>query len=231
MRAEGLEKDIEYFRTWYDLGRVEEKVEEAAEFASRYIDNSIISVSGGKDSMVMLHIIYNRVSKNITVFHWDHGPYLMPREVESEILENIHRTAPRARIVVKTYAHGFREEARWEYEKWYRAFFSTLTSLRARHHLLGIRADESSRRGVKGRVVRKRRWVEAYPIYNFTWRDVWAYVFRHGVPVPTVYFKYVRLLGWENVRLVTFHDKEFEKYGTTTVDSYLMWRHKNEAGF
>lgn len=227
MRVEGLEKDIEYFKAWYDIGRVDEKVEEAVDFASRYIDDSIISVSGGKDSMVMLHIIYNNVSDDITVFHWDHGPYLMPREVESEILSNIRRTVPKARIVVKTYAHGFREEARWRYEKWYRAFFSTLEELNAKHHFLGIRADESSRRRLKGRVVDKGKWVEVYPIYNFTWRDTWAYVFKHNVPVPSVYFKYVKLLGWKNTRLVTFHDKEFEKYGSTTVDSYLMWRNIN----
>ncbi|MEM4592300.1 MAG: phosphoadenosine phosphosulfate reductase family protein [Sulfolobales archaeon] len=231
MRAEGLEKDVEYFKTWYDVGRVEEKAEEAAEFASKYIENSIVSVSGGKDSMVMLHIIYNRVSKDITVFHWDHGPYLMPREVESEILENIRAVAPTANLIIKKYEYGLREEARWEYEKWYKAFFSTLQSLGVKHHLLGIRADESSRRGLKGRLVDKGKWIEAYPVYFFTWRDVWAYIFKHGVPVPSVYFKYARILGWSSVRLTTFHDKEFEKYGTTSVDSYIMWRSKSGKAF
>ena len=227
MRAEELEKDIEYFKAWYDIGRVEEKVEEASEFASKYIENSIISVSGGKDSMVMLHIIYNRVSKNITVFHWDHGPYLMPRDVEAEILRNIRSVAPDSRLIVEAYQYGFREEARWRYTIWYKAFFKTLRKIGAEHHLLGIRADESSRRRAKGRTVSRKMWIEVYPIYNFTWRDVWSYVFKHQVPIPSVYFKYARLLGWKNVRLTTFHDKEFEKYGTTSIDSYLMWRTKS----
>jgi hypothetical protein len=41
------------------------------------------------------------------------------------------------------------------------------------------------------------------------------------------YFVYAKLLGWDKARLVTFFDKEFEKYGTTTIDSILMWRHRH----
>jgi len=223
---EWLRRWREYFLAWYDEGEVEGKAEEAAEFASRYLDGGVVSVSGGKDSMAMLHLIVNRCREDAVLFHWDHGPWLMPREVEREILEGIRRVAPRARLIVREYRFGRCERARSDWGPWYREFFSALRELGFRYHLLGVRADESCRRRARGRVVERRHWTEIHPIYHFTWRDAWAYVFRHNVPVPRVYFEYARLLGWDKVRLVTFFDREFEKYGSPQIDSVLSWRWK-----
>ena len=51
---------------------------------SHYISKkSYVSCSGGKDSLVLTHLCL-KVDPNIIVFHWDHGSYLMPREVEKE---------------------------------------------------------------------------------------------------------------------------------------------------
>jgi 3'-phosphoadenosine 5'-phosphosulfate sulfotransferase (PAPS reductase)/FAD synthetase len=221
-----LDRWREYFLTWYDEGGVEEKAREAAEFACRYVDGGVVSVSGGKDSMAMLHIIVSMCREDVDVFHWDHGPALMPRRVEEEVLRNIVATAPKARLVVRRYSLGHLEKARADWRPWYREFFATLQSLGYRYHILGIRAEESSRRRARGRAVDRGRWVEVHPIYYFTWRDVWAYIFKHGVPVPQVYYVYARHVGWDKARLTTFHDREFEKYGSQ-IDSVFMWRDKN----
>jgi 3'-phosphoadenosine 5'-phosphosulfate sulfotransferase (PAPS reductase)/FAD synthetase len=229
---EWLEKWREYFLTYYDEGGVEEKAAEAAEFARQFIGRALVSVSGGKDSMAMLHIIATRVKSSVHVFHWDHGPWLMPREVEREILGGILRVAPGAYVHVAVYSRGFSERAREEWAPWYEEFYKALEELtrqlKARYHLLGVRAEESSRRGARGRVADRVRWVEVHPLYYFTWRDVWAYIFKHNVPVPSVYYKYARLLGWEKARLVTFFDREFEKYGSPQLDSNLSWRWKHD---
>jgi predicted phosphoadenosine phosphosulfate sulfurtransferase len=224
-----LDKWREYFLAWYDEGGVEEKAQEAADFACRYVDGGAVSVSGGKDSMAMLHIIASRCRGNVDVFHWDHGPALMPRQIEDEILQNIRAVAPKARLIVKTYSMGGLEKARVDWRPWYREFFSTLETLGYKYHILGVRAEESSRRRARGRVVDRGRWVEVHPIYYFTWRDVWAYVFRHGVSVPRVYYVYAQYVGWDKARLTTFHDREFEKYGNQ-IDAVLMWREKNCKG-
>jgi predicted phosphoadenosine phosphosulfate sulfurtransferase len=223
---EWLEKWREYFLMWYDEGRVEEKVNEAVEFALPYLDEGMVSVSGGKDSMTMLHMLAS-VKHDLTVFHWDHGRWLMPREVEDEILRGITAVAPNCRLIIRRYSLGEDEVSRAVWAPWYREFFTTLRTLGFRYHLLGVRADESHRRGVRGRVVNRGKWVEVHPIYNFTWRDVWAYVFRHNVPVPSIYMRYAKLLGWDRVRLVTFFDREFEKYGAPQIDSVLSWKWRN----
>jgi len=230
-KCDWLARWREYFLAWYDEGKVDEKAEEAREFSKQYLDSGVVSVSGGKDSMVMLHIL-SAVKPNLHVFHWDHGPWLMPREIEEEILRNIRLTAPKARLTVEQYRFGWSEKARYDWKPWYRAFFSTLKTLTEelglKYHLLGVRMEESLRRRSRGRVVEKRFWVEVHPVYYFTWRDIWAYIFKHNVPVPRFYLTYAKTLGWSNVRLTTFHDREFERYGQPTVDGVLMWRFKRQ---
>jgi Predicted ATPase of the PP-loop superfamily implicated in cell cycle control len=104
---EWLKKWREYFLAWYDEGRVEDKAAEAASFMEKYVDEGVLSVSGGKDSMAMLHIAAAVLrNRELAVFHWDHGPALMPRDVESEILENIRSVAPNAKLIVKRYSLG-----------------------------------------------------------------------------------------------------------------------------
>ena len=219
-----LDRWQEYFLAWYDEARVEDKVSDAAEFASKFLDEGLVSVSGGKDSMVMLHIIVTRCRPDVTVFHWDHGPWLMPRPVEEEIKRNIATVAPKAKLIIETYSYGFKPQARFNWKPWYKAFFSTLRRLGYKYHLLGIRAEESSRRMARGRTVERKYWVEVHPVYEFTWRDVWAYIFKHNVPIPSMYYAYARLLGWDRVRLTTFFDMEMQRYGQPQVDSVLSWR-------
>jgi len=223
---EWLRRWREYFLAWYDEGRVEEKANEAIEFAIPYLNEGMVSVSGGKDSMAILHMLAS-AKQDLTVFHWDHGRWLMPREVENEILRNITTVAPHCRLIIRQYSLGKSEMSRYVWTPWYREFFTTLKSLGFKYHLLGVRADESHKRKARGRVVRRSGWVEVYPIYNFTWKDVWAYVFNHNIPIPSVYIRYAKVLGWDKVRLVTFFDKEFEKYGAPQIDSVLSWRWRN----
>jgi len=179
--------------------------------------------------MVMLHIIVTRCRPDVIAFHWDHGPWLMPRAVEDEIKRNIATVAPRAKVIVETYNYGYRPEARVNWRPWYKAFFKTLRKLGYKYHLLGVRAEESSRRRARGRVVQGKHWTEVHPIYELTWCDVWAHIFKHNIPVPSVYFTYARLLGWDRVRLTTFFDLEMQRYGQPQVDSILSWRWKHDS--
>jgi len=189
-----------------------------------------VSYSGGKDSIVLLHLAA-RVKPGLRVFHWDHGPYLMPREVEAEILSIAKIIAPRAGLRVYTAPGLWREEARWDYQYWYRAFHAKLEELARQGWepaLIGLRAEESTRRRLRTRDPCKRgnHGLECYPLRKWSHRDIWAYIFTHNLPYPRVYNQYCPLLGWDRCRLVTFHDEEFRHLGTN-LDGIIMWYNKN----
>jgi len=69
---------------------------------------------------------------------------------------------------------------------------------------------------------------EIWPLGNWTWLDVWSYIFSYKLPYVSLYNHYAPLVGWDKVRLVTLFDPEFDKLGASNVDSFLMWRFKHE---
>ena len=205
---------------------------ELRELLERHGDEAYVAYSGGKDSLVLLHLAA-RVRPEVRVFHWDHGPWLMPREVEEEILEAARRVAPGARLRVETSRRLWEEAARWDHKRWYRAFWATLERLASegwRVALLGIRRGESvSRRLRAGRQCRETRvQVECYPLRYWGWRDVWAYIFEHGLPYPRVYDELCPVVGWDRCRLVTFFDEEF-RHLEGNIHGVIFWRWRHRA--
>ena len=203
---------------------------ELRELFQRYGDEAYVSYSGGKDSLVLLHLAA-RVKPDVKVFHWDHGPWLMPREVEREILEAARRVAPRARLRVETGRRLWEEAARWEPQRWYRSFWATVERLAGEGWgvaLLGIRRGESvSRRLRAAQPCRETRiQVECYPLRDWSWRDVWAYIAEHSLPYPRVYDVVCPVVGWDKCRLVTFFDEEF-KHLQGNLHGVLFWRWKH----
>jgi len=226
----------EYFLAWSRTEEHRARVEESLEFLGTLRGKRVyVAFSGGKDSICTLHLSYRVLGPGIEVFHWDHGPWLVPRPVEDELQRIMRAVAPKAVHIVRTGKALQGERARWDYRAWYRAFFGTLEKLRVERGwevgLLGLRGEEGVRRRL-----RTGEWCElrggvalCYPIRRWTWRDVWAYIVSNGLPYPSVYDAYAPLVGWDRARLVTFFDREFEHYGNQ-VDGYLMWRYKHGTG-
>jgi 3'-phosphoadenosine 5'-phosphosulfate sulfotransferase (PAPS reductase)/FAD synthetase len=190
----------------------------------------VVCFSGGKDSTVMLHLAL-QIDPLVQVFHWDHGSYLMPREFETEIIANAKRIGAK-NLIVKASSLLERPDARSNYKVWYLVFWNTLHMTRRAegwdYQFVGLRKEEGCKRTAK---IKSQPRGEDYPLADWKWLDVWAYIASNSLPYPKVYDKYATLLGYDKVRLVTFFDMEFEKFGSPYLDGFLMpeKRHSGKA--
>lgn len=220
----------ETFKLWSETGGYKNKIEESKkvirEAFNRY-KNPYVAYSGGKDSIVMLHLVLQQ-EPNIDVWHFDHGRALMPRHIESEVIRNAKLLGAK-NLIIKTSKHLDNENARWNYKIWYDSFFGILNSVTKERGwdgvFLGLRQEESSKR--KRRAKEFFNGNECYPLARWIWKDIWAYIISNNLPYPSIYDRYAEILGYDKVRLVTFFDNEFEKFGSPYIDGVLMPEFKN----
>ena len=225
-----------YSRTGEHRARVEEALKVIDEALSWH-ERRYVAYSGGKDSICLLHLVLSRGDADI--WHWDHGPYLMPRQVELE-LQAIGRrilaeSGRRGVFIIETSRRLNTVKARWEYMRWYRSFYGRLRQYIEKYGwtlgFLGLRAEESPRRArrLRNRFFKHTGLItECYPLARWTWMDVWAYIVSHGLPYPSFYDRYAKVLGYDKTRLVTFFDREFSHLGAENIDNILMWRERNK---
>jgi len=210
------------------------KVENAIDVAKRFYKHgkSYVACSGGKDSLALTHLIVHNIDPDVPVFHWNHGKWLIPKQIENDIL-NCIKSIPVKNLIIRTYRFGeVSEKSRINYVKWYRTFYKTIEELNKEFKFeicfLGLRAEES--------ITRRRRTREyhefhkgtgttlVYPLRDWSWLDVWTYIIINNVRYPKIYDIYAKYLGYDKVRLVTFFDKEFEGIGTYYLDQVLLWK-------
>jgi 3'-phosphoadenosine 5'-phosphosulfate sulfotransferase (PAPS reductase)/FAD synthetase len=182
-----------------------------------------IAYSGGKDSLAMLHLVL-QASPNITVWHWDYGPYYMPRSMETEILENARKIGAKNIIVDTSEKYN---QGRCEKNVLFPALFGKVQPGMAKDGydmvMVGLRAEESRRRKAKTATgFRAGKITECYPVYQLTARDIWAYVVSNNIHYCSHYDRYGALLGIENTRMATYFDPEFYKFGSNNIDGVLM---------
>jgi len=187
------------------------------------------AVSGGKDSMVMLHIIL-KYAPNIYIAHWDYGKYFIPTNIERQIIKNIKAIGGKNLHIYTSKLYDIHQRNAKNvlgkifigkvgnelYEKGYNAVF------------VGLRKEESCKRKRKILYNRKTEKIkEFYPLQNWSWLDVWAHIIKNNVPYLYTYDKYAHILGYKNTRMTTFFDKEFNHLGTSNIDGILMWKFKH----
>jgi phosphoadenosine phosphosulfate reductase len=220
----------ETFKIWSKIEEYQKRIEESkkiiAEAFQRY-KRPYVAYSGGKDSIVMLHLVLQQ-NQDIDIWHWDHGRALMPRKIERKLIKNAYAIGAK-NLLIKSAKALDKEEARWNYKFWYKSFFGILNRVSKDRDwdglFIGIRHEESLKR--------KRQYKKTfinqscYPLLNLTWKDVWAYIISNNLPYPAMYDIYAEILGYDKVRLVTFFDNEFEKLGSPYIDGVLMPEFRN----
>ncbi len=175
-----------------------------------------VAYSGGKDSLCMLHLVCKK-APYILVYHHSQGKY-MPEEVGRDIILNA-REAGAKNIRVYPAKRDFWTDIIKEIER--RGYDSVF---------VGLRKEESS--GRRARIKEKNRltsFQEFWPLQNWTWMDVWAYIVKNNLSYPFVYDKEAEMTGtYEKLRFHSFFDPSMDRFGRRNVDGVSMWRHKNE---
>lgn len=238
------------FRTHHEVeveptGLVEQTIEEVERVYRRDSD-AVVSCSGGKDSMVLLALA-ERSDAVHRVLHWDWGARLVPRELEREIVGNIRGYVGDDRFLVAA-----RSCAVFDTYSEHKAFRRQLQdpdditdpdgSLRKlagvlRHadevgvQLLGLRRGESGKRDRKitGLYGSSLSRPAAFPLRDWTARDVWSYIVARDVPYPGYYDRVAAADGggvtaYEGGRLSTVFDPEFEEL---SVDGVAVWVYRD----
>jgi len=219
------------FLLWSKKREHEQLVEKTSASMRSIIEKyrCVVAYSGGKDSTVMLHLAL-QIDPDIQVFHWDQGPQLMPRDVTEEILANA-RALGAKNLIVETWKGSDAEDMRVNPEKWRAAHmihYLVLNRIRRQQgwdfQFVGLRKEEGCKRSA---VCKHPRRGETYPLADWSYLDVWAYIVSHGLPYPRAYDLYAPLLGWDQARFVNFFSMRFENYGSPYVDGFLLPEKRN----
>jgi 3'-phosphoadenosine 5'-phosphosulfate sulfotransferase (PAPS reductase)/FAD synthetase len=120
LRANIMEKQwIKFFQLWSETEEYQRRILEAQKVIRKALNqynSPYLSYSGGKDSTVMLYMVLQQ-KPDLTVWHWDYGNSLMPREIEKEVLENAKKIGAINIIINKRENH---ETARTDHATGYK---------------------------------------------------------------------------------------------------------------
>lgn len=206
-----MEHSKEYWREYYSthasLNSYKKRVDKAMEVICDFLETGIksyCSISGGKDSTAMMHLVW-RVEPQ-TVFVSEKDDLDFPEEKEyMELLKNQYRLNltilnPKVNLWEVLQNHDFTEDihsAETAFSKEH--FYGLLKDFKEANGyegvFLGLRAKESKGRlhnYIKnGFIYHNKSWNQfvCQPLAQWTDTDVMAYLFSNNIPILDVYFK------------------------------------------
>lgn len=225
------------FEAHSDAGlSAESRVEQATREIERVFEASpdaAVAVSGGKDSMAVLALAA-AADCDHRAFHWDWGPRLIPRDVELELVQNIQTLVPDERFYVaarespevKAYPNATGFKRLLSADGGITTPDGSLSRLAGvlgetdlvTRQIVALRRGESSKRARKldGLYGESLGQPAAFPLREWSGRDVWAYIVKNDVPYPDHYDRLACEANdgspeaYEEARFTTFFDPEFE---------------------
>lgn len=218
--------------------RVEQACDWISTAFSRY-DRPYVSVSGGKDSTVLHHLVTQACGyRNADIFHFDQGHLALPGARDQvEILIEEYGGTNCIRTTEAMYDETMSNEERHKHlHSGRHGWIHRLSEQRGWEvALLGIRAEEAPSR--------RDRWsgdppthvmhgqLTMAPLYNLTAGDIWAYLVENEIEYHDQYDEQGDLLGridHQNNRLSSFHSPGLDRFGERTVSQFLYPEESNE---
>lgn len=222
------EKTRKSFLFWSKTEEYNNKLKKTQNILRKIVDTGkvYVSFSGGKDSTVITHLAL-QLNPNIPVWHWDYGDKLIPRPIEKEVISNLYKLGAKNILIDKRRG----DDARNNHNDGYKQFFGQITKNKQKygwtHGIIGVRREESTRR--KNKYTSYVTEDGVYPILDWSFQDVWAYIVSNGLPYPEVYDYYSKVLGWDRSRFVTFFDGEFEQL--SYIDGVILPEYRDTFHF
>jgi len=223
--------------------------------------DAVVSVSGGKDSMATLVLAAESDAEH-RVLHWDYGPEFVPRDTAQSFVNATEQYTCRHRIFVANevmskfrrlpnatiFCRQLNTTDR----------LSALPSLRGTEkkgvtrlaprlkrsvqdgtlgrQVLGVRRGESGarERKVDGLYGESLGQAAAYPIRDWSARDVWAFLVDRDVPYPDHYDRVAAVIddgsprAYERVRVSMFF-RDMGNPGRLQKDTLAAWRDQDIA--
>jgi len=203
--------------------------ENISEAFSKY-NKPYVAYSGGKDSLVMSHAVLQDFPGTL-IFHWDYGPYYMPRKIENEVRDIAEEIGAKNFQVDTTPLYKLKKrEAQGILGRV--LYGRVMKDMKNRGYdlcLVGLRAQEGCKRRQRvSRLFEHEILTNCFPVRHMKTRDVWAYIVSNDLPYCSHYDVYGSLEEWENVRFCTYFDPEFAKFGCSNLDGVLMTQFKNK---
>jgi 3'-phosphoadenosine 5'-phosphosulfate sulfotransferase (PAPS reductase)/FAD synthetase len=209
------------------------------EIFDRY-DSHCLNYSGGKDSLVLLHLIADS-GYSPDIYHFDNGLLEIPGNSEF-VDDSVERIASDSELIVKTSEAANSKEMVLEEGHGYEGFWGWYSQLHEKRgwdlRLLGIRAEESGTReqrfdssSQRPPINRKEKYTVAAPIHHLTTRDIWAYIVSQGLEYHEIYDQQAELFGGMEARgnrLALLYDSEFDSLGARTVSQFVFPDRTNE---
>lgn len=219
--------------------------------------DAVVACSGGKDSTAAL-VLASEADVEHRALHWDYGPDLVPREYEQDIVSNILEYVPRGRLLVavegmarferysREAAAPFLEQlatdrrlSDWtpatdESDKPILRSIGPLNRSREADYfnwqVVGLRRGESGKRDrrLDGLYGTSLGQPSAFPLRDWSARDVWAFLVDRDVAYPEHYDRAARTTGdgspgdYEATRMSAWF---FEFLEPLTQHGLSAWRH------
>jgi len=207
----------------------QDRISDAQEYVRKAFDrfdNPVLEFSGGKDSLVMLHLVAERCGyKDVDVFHFEQA-YLSVPGTSEFVEETVEQYGGR---LFKRAGEAVTDDNNNYWDWYYRLKGKRDWDVR----LLGIRAGESSKRRDRAdfssgipmaKQVSDEPDTAVFPVFELSTTDVWAYIVENDVEYHEIYDKQGELYGdMENRanRLTTFHDADRKNFGNREISQHL----------
>lgn len=196
----------------------------------------IIEYSGGKDSIVLTHLIMQQNNK-IPVFnhHPGYGKYskqiYRTQKTHKEIMSIAKKLGVKDITVTNT-PFCTPDPNDYLIQDYFPELFKVMEKKHCDLELLGIRGEESinRRHRVKGPLIRQENHrTVAFPIRYLSWMDIWTYITEKNLPYPHEYDIRAQIVGYDKVRFTsTYNENALYQGGSYYLDGVLFPEGRNE---